>query len=154
MKQSLPLYCKLPKQIITFYKERTEISIIRSEKLKLLENMKARCNTDNNKVTKYIFNRLMSDTRCLDKIIFVTKPDLRNHLIVEMFGSIYIQIHSPKLDEGINDIFSANDEPCETLKSFKKIIDDFSSIFVQIEEEEIVRELLFKPNEDVYFFRT
>lgn len=154
MKHFSKLYSKnIPDECIPVYKKSTEIKLMRSETLKVLHNMKARCECQGNNVTKYIFNRLISDASCLDRIIFVTQPYFRNHLISEMSDCIHIHIHSPKLDDGINDVFSAKDKPEEALKAFFNIIGKFEFIFVYIEKEQLLKELLFEKKDCVYIFK-
>ena len=153
MKDFISSYKNISAIYLKLYKGSTEIRLRKDECLRMLKSMKLRCNSEDNKVTNYIFNRLMSDTRCLSKIVFVTNPNYRNHLITEKSGNLYIEIYLPGFKNGNNEVFNTSTEPDDSLKAFKRIISEFDVIFIKVDEDELLKELLFSKEEEIYIFK-
>ena len=50
-------------------------------------------------------------------------------------------------------MFNTSTEPDDSLKAFKRIISEFDVIFIKVDEDELLKELLFSKEEEIYIFK-
>lgn len=87
-----------------------------------------------NEAGKEIFDKILSDAECLQKVVFVDDGSYRTHRIWfdRRTLTLFIEIYDEKF-QYTNSMYSITGEPEEALKAFYTIIESFEKIFLQLD---------------------
>lgn len=110
------------------YIKKSETKLTREE---TIEKLKIKKNLFNNKTAKIIFNRLISDKSCLDKIVFVNDGSYRTARIWDCYGTISVEIMDEK-NQKYRSMYLTNKDPEQALKAFYTMIERYEKIFIQV----------------------
>lgn len=86
----------------------------------------------NDKTAKRIFNRLISDVRCLDRIVFVNDGSYRTHRIWYGYRGLAVDIDDGKYGFGINSMYPTTTNGKEAMRAFELILKRYEKIFIQV----------------------
>lgn len=104
------------------YIQESEEKLSRKDTIRRLKSIEGYFN---NETAKKIFNRLISDTNCLDRIIFINDGSYRTH-------RIWYTFEEDVCVDSINSSYSTSEEGQKAMKSFKTILEKFEKIFIQV----------------------
>lgn len=133
-----PLYEKKDKNIfysdqeyanhLVEYIQRSEEKLSRKDTIRRLKSIKRYFN---DKTAKRIFNRLISDVRCLDRIVFVNDGSYRTHRIWYGYSGLSVDIDDGKYDFDIRSMYPTTNGK-EAMKAFELILKRYEKIFIQL----------------------
>mgnify|MGYP004640510649 CR=1 FL=1 len=134
----LPLYEKRDKFIfnsdqeyannLVKYIQKSEEKLSRKDTIRRLKSIKRYFN---DKTAKRIFNRLISDVRCLDRIVFVDDGSYRTHRIWYGYRGLAVDIADGKSDFDIRSMYPTTNGK-EAMKAFQLILKRYEKIFIQV----------------------
>lgn len=110
------------------YIQESEEKLSRKDTIKRLKSIEEYFN---NKTAKKIFNRLISDTNCLDRIVFVNDGSYRTHRIWYGYAGLSVDIDDGKYNFNIRSIYPTENGK-KAMKAFKTILEKFEKIFIQV----------------------
>lgn len=135
----LPLYEKRDKFIfnsdqeyanhLVEYIQRSEEKLSRKDTIRRLKSIKQYFN---DKTAKRIFNRLISDVRCLDRIVFVNDGSYRTHRIWYGYRGLSVDIAEGKYDFDIKSMYPTTTNGKEAMRAFELILKRYEKIFIQV----------------------
>lgn len=134
-----PLYGKRDKHIFSSdqeyanrlveYIQRSEEKLSRKDTIRRLKSIKQYFN---DKTAIKIFNRLISDVRCLDRIVFVNDGSYRTHRIWYGYRGLSVDIADGKYDFDINSMYPTTKNGKEAMRAFELILKRYEKIFIQV----------------------
>ncbi len=134
-----PLYKKRKKYIFSSdqeyandlfaYIQKSEEKLSRKDTIRRLKSIKQYFN---DKTAKRIFNRLISDVRCLDRIVFVDDGSYRTHRIWYGYSGLAVDIDDGKDDFGFNSMYPTTTNGKEAMRAFELILKRYEKIFIQV----------------------
>lgn len=110
------------------YIQSSEKKLSRKDTIRILKSIKRYFN---DKTAKRIFNRLISDVRCLDRIVFVNDGSFRTHRIWYGYRGLSVDIDDGKYDLSIS-MYPTTTNGKEAMKAFKLILKRYEKIFIQV----------------------
>ena len=135
----LPLYEKRDKHLfdsdqeyandLVAYIQKSEEKLSRKDTIRRLKSIKQYFN---DKTAIKIFNRLISDVRCLDRIVFVNDGSYRTHRIWYGYRGLSVDIADGKYDFDINSMYPTTKNGKEAMRAFELILKRYEKIFIQV----------------------
>lgn len=135
----LPLYEKRDKYLfdsdqeyandLVAYIQKSEEKLSRKDTIRRLKSIKLYFN---DKTAIKIFNRLISDVRCLDRIVFVNDGSFRTHRIWCGYRGLSVDIDDGKSDFNISSMYPTTTNGKEAMKAFELILKRYEKIFIQV----------------------
>lgn len=110
------------------YIQKSEEKLSRKDTIRRLKSIERYFN---NETAKKIFNRLISDVRCLDRIVFVHDGSFRTHRIWYGYAGLSVDIDDGKYNFNIRSIYPTENGK-KAMKAFKTILEKFEKIFIQV----------------------
>lgn len=104
------------------YIQESEEKLSRKDTIRRLKSIKGYFN---NETAQKIFNILISDVSCLDRIVFVNDGSYRTH-------RIWYTFEEDLCVDYINSSSSTSEEGQKAMKAFKRILEKFEKIFIQV----------------------
>ncbi len=111
------------------YIQMSEEKLSRKDTIRRLKSIKRYFN---DKTAIKIFNRLISDVRCLDRIVFVNDGSYRTHRIWYGYRGLSVDIDDGKYDFGITSMYPTTTNGKEAMRAFELILKRYEKIFIQV----------------------
>lgn len=110
------------------YIQMSEEKLNRKDTIKRLKSIKRYFN---NETAQKIFNRLISDVRCLDRIVFISDGSYRTHRIWYGYAVLSVDIDDGKYNFNLKSIYPTEDGE-KAMKAFNLILGRYEKIFIQV----------------------